>query len=147
MNSTSTPTSTATTTATTTAPAATSPTTAVENETALRDVLDRWKTHVDAHEPERVAALFTEEALFQGLHPYSVGRPGVAEYYASQPLGMTADYQILHTRRLADALVLGYLRVSFAFTDRPTLPVYISVLAKRESEGWFLDHYQVSKPD
>ncbi|WP_194898741.1 nuclear transport factor 2 family protein [Catenulispora pinisilvae] len=124
-----------------------SPTTAVENETALRDVLDRWKTHVDAHEPEHVAAVFTEEALFQGLHPYSVGRPGVAEYYASQPLGMTADYQILHSRRLADGLVLGYLRVSFGFTDRPMLTVYISVLAKKESEGWLFDHYQVSKLD
>ena len=57
--------------------------TAVANETALRDVLDRWKAAVNAHEPERVAAIFTEEAIFQGLHPYSVGRPGVAEYYAS----------------------------------------------------------------
>ena len=117
------------------------------NEAALRDVLDRWKTHVDAHEPEGVAAVFTEEALFQGLHPYSVGRQGVAEYYASQPLGMTAEYEILESRRLADDLVLGYLRVLFAFTDRPTLAVYISVLARRESGGWLLDHYQVSKLD
>jgi uncharacterized protein (TIGR02246 family) len=117
------------------------------NETALRDVLDRWKAGVDAHEPERVAAVFTEEALFQGLHPYSVGRPGVAEYYASQPLGMTAEYELLESRRLADDLVLGYLRVVFAFADRPVLPVYLSVLAKKESGGWFLDHYQVSKPD
>ena len=115
------------------------------NETALREVLDRWKTHVDAHEPERVAALFTEQALFQGLHPYSVGRPGVAEYYASQPLGMTAEYEILESRRLADDLVLGYLHVLFAFTDRPALPVYLSVLARKESGGWLLDHYQVSK--
>jgi uncharacterized protein (TIGR02246 family) len=122
-------------------------TTTSANETALRDVLDRWKANVDAHEPEHVAAVFTEEALFQGLHPYSIGRPGVAEYYAAQPLGMTADYEILETRRLADDLVLGYLRVLFAFTDRPTLTVYIGVLAKREPGGWFLDHYQVSKLD
>ena len=120
-------------------------TTKAANETALRDVLDRWKAGVDAHEPERVAAVFTEEALFQGLHPYSVGRPGVAEYYASQPLGMTAEYEILESRQLADDLVLGYLRVVFAFTDRPALPVYLSVLAKKEPGGWFLDHYQVSK--
>ena len=120
-------------------------TTTIANETALRDVLDRWQAHVDAHEPERVAAVFTNEALFQGLHPYSVGRPGVAEYYASQPLGMTAAYEILESRRLADDLVLGYLRVLFSFTDRPTLTVYISVLARMQSGAWFLDHYQVSK--
>jgi hypothetical protein len=119
----------------------------ISNETALRDVLDRWKTHVDAHEPERVAAAFTETALFQGLHPYTVGRRGVAEYYASQPLGMTADYEILESRRLADDLVLGYLRVLFGFTDRPTLTVYLSVLARLTPDGWLLDHYQVSKLD
>ena len=124
----------------------TSRTTAAD-ETALREVLDRWKSGVDAHEPERVAAVFTDEALFQGLHPYSIGRPGVAEYYASQPLGMTAEYEILESRRLADDLVFGYMRVYFSFVDRPTLAVYISVLAKKESVGWFLDHYQVSKLD
>jgi len=117
------------------------------DETALRDVLDRWKAAVDAHEPDRVAAVFTQQALFQGLHPYSIGRPGVAEYYASQPLGMTADYEILESRRLAEELVLGYLRVRFVFTDRPTLTVYIGVVARKESGGWLLDHYQVSKPD
>ncbi|HEY3869108.1 MAG TPA: nuclear transport factor 2 family protein [Actinocrinis sp.] len=122
-------------------------TTTAADEAALRDVLDRWKTGVDAHEPERVATVFTDEALFQGLHPYSIGRPGVAEYYASQPLGMTADYEILESRRLADGLVFGYLRVLFAFADRPTLAVYLSVLAKWEPAGWFLDHYQVSKLD
>jgi len=102
---------------------------------------------VDGHEPDCVAAVFTETALFQGLHPYSVGRPGVAEYYESQPLGMTADYEILESRRLADDLVLGYLSVDFAFTDRPTITVYIGVLARKEPAGWFLDHYQVSKLD
>jgi hypothetical protein len=39
----------------------------------LRGVLDQWKAGVDAHEPQTVAALFTEDAIFQGLHPYSVG--------------------------------------------------------------------------
>ena len=99
--------------------------------TILRSVLDQWKAAVDAHEPERVAANFTEDAIFQGLHPYSVGRRRVAEYYDSQPLGMTAEYRILETRRLADDLVLGYLSVDFSFTDRPTLTVYLSVIVRR----------------
>ena len=49
--------------------------------------------------------------------------------------------------RLAEGLVFGYLRMYFAFTDRPTITVYIGVLAKKESDSWFLDHYQVSKLD
>lgn len=117
------------------------------DETVLRGVLDRWKAAVDAHEPERVAANFTPDALFQGLHPYGVGPEAVADYYAFQPLGMTAEYKILETRRLADDLVLGYLVVDFSFTDRPTLQVYLSVLVKQSPDGDLLSHYQVSKLD
>lgn len=116
-----------------------------DDEAVLRDVLDRWKSAVDAHEPEQVAVVFTDDAIFQGLHPYSVGRQGVADYYASQPLGMRADYRILETRRLAPDLVLGYLAVEFSFTDRPVLPVFLAVIAVRTGDGNRITHYQVSK--
>jgi hypothetical protein len=36
------------------------------SEAILRDVLDRWKAAVDAHESEQVGALFTEDAIFRG---------------------------------------------------------------------------------
>ncbi|MFE1925916.1 YybH family protein [Streptomyces asoensis] len=118
-----------------------------DNETILRDVLERWKAAVDAHHPDHVAALFTEDAIFQGLHPYSVGRRGVAAYYASQPLGMTAEYRVLETKRLAGNLVLGYLDVEFSFTDRPVVKVKLAVLATRAGKEWYLAHYQVSRLD
>jgi uncharacterized protein (TIGR02246 family) len=111
----------------------------------LRTVLDQWKSAVDRHEPEQVAALFTEDAIFQGLHPYSVGRAGIAAYYDSQPLGMTATYRILETRSLADDLALGYLAVDFSFTDRPVVSVYLSVLVRQAGPGWAISHYQVSR--
>ena len=118
-----------------------------ENEDILRGVLSRWKAAVDAHDPDRVASCFTEDAIFQGLHPYSVGRQGIADYYGSLPPGMTAIYQTLETRRLADDLVLGYLSVDFSFAVRPTLTVYLCVLVKRTAEGWSISHYQVSRLD
>ncbi|MET7452914.1 SgcJ/EcaC family oxidoreductase [Streptomyces sp. NPDC005574] len=111
----------------------------------MREVLDRWKAAVDDHDPARVAALFTEDAIFQGLHPYSVGRRGVADYYDSQPPGMTAEYRVLETRRPADGLVLGYLDVGFSFTDRPTLDVKLAVLVRRAGDDWRIAHYQVSR--
>ena len=114
-------------------------------EAILRDVLDRWQAGVDGHEPQRVADLFTEDAIFQGLHPYSVGRPGIAAYYDSQPAGLTAAYRIVETRDLADDLVLGYLAVAFSFTDRPAVNVHLGVLVKRTAEGWRIAHYQVSR--
>lgn len=111
----------------------------------LRSVLDQWKSGVDAHDPKRVASNFTGDAIFQGLHPYSVGPDGVAEYYDAQPLGMTATYQILESRRLADDLVLGYLTVDFAFADRPTLTVNLSVIVRHTNEASLITHYQVSR--
>jgi uncharacterized protein (TIGR02246 family) len=118
-----------------------------ENEDILRGVLDHWKAAVDAHDPQRAASYFTEDAIFQGLHPYSVGREGIAEYYGSLPIGMTATYKTLETRRLADDLMLGYLSVEFSFADRPSLRVYLAVLVTRTAEGWSISHYQVSQLD
>ncbi|UXX96357.1 SgcJ/EcaC family oxidoreductase [Streptomyces sp. AD2-2] len=116
-----------------------------DDEAVLRGVLDPWKAAVDAHEPEEVARLFTEDAIFQGLHPYSVGRKGVAEYYDSQPRGMEAEFEIVETRRYADDLVLGYLDTEFTFTDRPPVDVKLAVLVKRVADGWSIAHYQVSR--
>jgi hypothetical protein len=118
---------------------------AIEAEEILRGVLDRWKAGVDAHQPRQVASCFTEDAIFQGLRPYSVGRQGVTDYYVSQPVGLAAAYRILETRRPAEDLVLGYLRVAFSFADRPTVNVYLSVLLTHAQDGWYISHYQVSR--
>ncbi|MGW0197957.1 YybH family protein [Nonomuraea sp. NPDC003201] len=116
-----------------------------DTETILRGVLDRWKAGVDGHQPDRVASVFTEDAIFQGLRPYSVGRQGVADYYASQPAGLSAAYHVLESRRLCEDIVLGYLSVDFSFTDRPTVSVTILVLLKRSQDDWLISHYQVSR--
>ena len=113
----------------------------------LDAVLARWKAAVDAHQPEHVAALFTADAIFQGLHPYTVGPAGVAEYYAAQPAGMTAAYTLRETRALSDGLVLGYLTVDFGFRDRATLTVYLSLIIRQDADGWRIAHYQVSRLD
>ena len=70
-------------------------------EAILSGVLDEWKAGIDAHEPEKVAAVFAEDAIFQGLRPYIVGRQGVTDYYDAQPRGMKVTYLLLETRRPA----------------------------------------------
>jgi|SRR6185312_13725036 len=122
-------------------------TSTAEHEDIVRGVMDRWKAAVDAHDFEQVATYFTQDAIFQGLHPYSVGPASVAEYYASQPSDMRAQYKILETRQIAHDVVLGYLGVEFSYADRPTRHVWISVLLKRTPSGWAIGHYQVSKLD
>ncbi|MEW2290786.1 hypothetical protein [Streptomyces sp. NPDC047841] len=114
-------------------------------EVVLRDVMDQWKSAVDAHEPEKIAVLFTEDAIFQGLHPYSVGRRGVAEYYDSQPLGLRAAYEVLETRSPAEDVLLGYLGVVFSFTDRPDIHVTLSIVLRRLADQWSISHYQVTR--
>jgi hypothetical protein len=81
--------------------------------------MDRWKAGIDAHEPHEVAALFTQDAIFQGLRPYSVGSQGVTDYYEAQPRGMTVSYRILETRQAAADVVLGYLDADFVFPTGP----------------------------
>jgi muconolactone delta-isomerase len=121
--------------------------TSTDEADLLDAVLTRWKAAVDAHQPEQVAALYTTDAIFQGLHPYAVGPAGVAEYYAAQPTGMTAAYTLRETRALSDDLVLGYLTVDFGFSDRATLTVYLSVIIRHYADGWRIIHYQVSRLD
>jgi uncharacterized protein (TIGR02246 family) len=114
---------------------------------ALRSALDRWKAGIDAHEPERVAEVFTEDAIFQGLRPYSVGRQGIINYYASQPTGMTVDYQILQTRRLAADHVLGYVQADFDFPDGHVVSVFLGVVITHTDTGWSIAYYQASRLD
>ena len=68
---------------------------------AVHSVLDRWQAGIAAHRPDQVAAVFTDDAIFQGLRPYTVGRQGVFDYYESQPVGLTVDYRINEIREPA----------------------------------------------
>jgi uncharacterized protein (TIGR02246 family) len=110
----------------------------------VRGVLDEWKAGIDAHDPARVAAVFTDDAVFQGLHPYTVGRDGVVAYYESQPLGLTVDYRIEQIRRPADGVLLGYGRADFTRADGTVIPLMLGVVVIHTGDGWRIQHYQVS---
>lgn len=113
-------------------------------EAILRPVLEQWKKGIDAHDPVLVASAFTDQAIFQGLRPYSVGPQGVHDYYASQPRGMTVDYRILESRRLTSDVALGYLVAEFAYVDRDPVHLNIGVVVTRTSKDWQITSYQAS---
>ena len=79
-----------------------------------------------------------------GAAPIQRGTRGVANYYDSQPLGMTVSYRILETRRPTEELVLGYVRADFTFPDRATVSLNFGVLVTRGDDGWRILHYQAS---
>ncbi|MFJ9371035.1 YybH family protein [Nocardia sp. NPDC101769] len=114
-------------------------------EDILRTLLDEWKAGIDAHDPGRAAAVFTEDAIFQGLHPHSTDRQGVYDYYNSQPVGLTVKYHFHETRRLSDNIALAYLRTDFTRPDGVALPLNLGLLATRNTDGqWLITFYQVS---
>ena len=113
-------------------------------ESVVADVLGRWKLAVEERRPDEVAALFTEDAIFQGLRPYVVGRAGIADYYARQPVDLVPAHRILETRQLAPGVILGYAAVDFTFTGRASIPVLLGVLLTYVGGRWLVAHYQVS---
>ena len=91
-----------------------------------------------------VPLVFTEDAIFQGLRPYSVGRDGIATYYDGQPLGMTVSYRVLETRSPTEELAVGYVRADFAYPDRATVTLNLGVVVTCTDAGWRIQHYQAS---
>jgi uncharacterized protein (TIGR02246 family) len=119
--------------------------TTAEQEVELRELLDRWADGIARHEPAMVAALFTEEALFQGLDPTpGYGRAYVAGYYDKQPSGLTAAYELLSIRALTPDLTLAYAQVEFARPDG-AVTAYLTLVAERVDGTLLLRHYHVSR--
>ncbi|KUL22335.1 SgcJ/EcaC family oxidoreductase [Actinoplanes awajinensis] len=116
------------------------------DEIIVGDLLDSWQQAIGEHDSGRVAALFTEDAVFQGLRPYTIGPAGVADYYAAQPAGMTVAYRVRLARRLADDVVLGWVAADFTFAqpERQPVPVNLTVIARNGDDGWRIAHYHVS---
>jgi uncharacterized protein (TIGR02246 family) len=118
---------------------------ATSTEADLRALLDQWAGGIAEHRPAEVAALFTENALFQGFDPGpGFGRDYITGYYAKQPLGLTADYELLAARELAPGVVAAYARVLFTRPDGD-VPVHLTVIAQRGGSGWAFSHYHVSR--
>lgn len=121
----------------------TSQTLSAEHE--LRTLLDQWATAIAERRPADVADLFTEDALFQGFDPApGVGRDFISRYYAKQPVGLRAEYELLSTRELSREALAGYARVLFTRPDG-NVTVYLTVIAQRGQAEWALSHYHVSK--
>lgn len=111
----------------------------------VADVMDEWKAGIDAHDTARVAAAFADDAVFQGLRPYGVGRAAVSDYYDSQPVGMTVTYDIRESRRPADTVVFGYVAATFRFPDRQSVDVAIGVVLTLGRDGWQIAQYQAAR--
>ncbi|WP_103533427.1 nuclear transport factor 2 family protein [Streptomyces sp. SM11] len=112
----------------------------------LAGLLQEWQTRFNEPDPERAAALFTEDALFQGLFPDPViGPESIADYYRQVPPGTRATVRPLHGYRGGCDWIGGLAQVVFHQHDGD-FPVRLSLVAVRGDEGWRIRQYHVSRP-
>lgn len=111
----------------------------------LAEALAAWKLAFDRHRPEDMVGLFTRDALFQGLSPtLHTGRKEVFDYYDPLLPGITANFQIIQARQLAQHLVCGFAAVQFTYPDGRTVPVQLSLVLRRDDQTWFIVQYHAS---
>lgn len=117
-----------------------------EQDRIITGVLDGWADAIRAHEPDRVASQFTEDAIFQGFDPVrTIGRPGIAAYYDKQPVGLTASFTILERRQISADALLAYADVDFALPDGIVIPVHLTAVLLKIEGTSLISHYHVSK--
>jgi hypothetical protein len=111
----------------------------------VAESLTVWKLAFDRHRPEGMDELFSRDALFQGLSPTLLtGRKEIYAYYEALPPGITATFQIMQARQLAQHLVCGFAAVHFTYPDGTIVPVQLSLVLRREGQTWFIAQHHAS---
>ncbi len=119
-----------------------------DHPTAVGNVLSIWAQAIRAHEPEVVASLFTEDAVFQGFDPRpSVGRPGVVAYYDKQPVGLDPQYRVQEVRDFGQDALLAFVDVDFIRPSGEVIPTHLTLALDGVGDEWLIRHYHVSKID
>ncbi|MBY8879092.1 SgcJ/EcaC family oxidoreductase [Actinacidiphila acidipaludis] len=107
--------------------------------------LDGWTAAFNRHDPDAMAELFTEDALFQGFGPEPTeGRDAVRAYYAVVPADRVAEGTVLHTYTLGEDVAGGYADVTIRNPEGPQSHVYMSLVVVRDGAEWRIRQYHVS---
>ncbi|MFF4243401.1 YybH family protein [Streptomyces sp. NPDC001822] len=113
---------------------------------AVGEVLARWKTAFDSHQPDVMADLFAPDALFQGFGPSVVtGRDAVRSYYGMATAGRRADVVVLHSYTIGADIAGGFADVTFTGASKPEVRMRMSLTLQRGEEGWKIRQYHVSR--
>jgi ketosteroid isomerase-like protein len=111
----------------------------------ITPALQRWQQGIGARDLELIGTAFTRDALFQGSRPAPLfGPEGAREYYGSQPVPLTVDYEIIRFRPLGTAAATAYLKATFHPGGREDLATYITLILEPVEGEWLIGHYHVS---
>ena len=126
--------------------------TASDGEAALREVERNWNAAARTWDPDGLAALYVEDAVFYGGHPgHSVGRDQVRAYFDSYA-GMFATVRLAlidqELRMLADGIYLaqGYAAFDFELAAGGTSQAVLrsTLVLTRRPEGWRIAQHHFS---
>jgi uncharacterized protein (TIGR02246 family) len=117
-------------------------------EAILGEVLAGWARDIREHRPGRVAALFTDDTVFQGFDPeHAVGREAVTAYYDKQPVGLDPQYRVRELRSLGDDAFVTFVDVGFVRPNGEVIPTHLTLVLTRAGGEWLIRQYHVSKID
>ncbi|ACZ89926.1 SgcJ/EcaC family oxidoreductase [Streptosporangium roseum] len=113
------------------------------------DVLDRllhdWQQAFNGHNPNEIAALFSQDALFQGISPQlRCGPQEIFDYYARVTRGTTAQVEVVSAVRLSQTIVHGFAEVTFIAPTGDLHLVRLSIVAKQAESAWLIHNYHAA---
>ncbi|RBQ21061.1 hypothetical protein DP939_08395 [Spongiactinospora rosea] len=114
---------------------------------AIAGLMERWRSAFNARRTSDLAALFTEDALFQGISPRLLfGRAEISEYYNNVAEGTKAHLEVLRTKPLHDGIAAGFANVTFTAPTGNTVSVRLSIVAQRVGDIWLIRQYHAAGP-
>lgn len=114
-------------------------------EICWRALLAQWQLAFGRRDIETIAALFAEDALFQGLSPALLaGRNAIRHYYENVPPNVRAQVGEINTTSLAPDTACGFAAVTFEIAGQAAKPVRLSMTVQRCNGQWQIKTYHVS---
>jgi uncharacterized protein (TIGR02246 family) len=97
----------------------------------MATMLTDWKRAFDTHNLDEMAALFTEDARFQGFAPRVLsGRAEVRAYYEAVPAGRVAEFEVLSEYEMAAGVFGGFVAVTFSDPTGWNVAVHMSLVVQ-----------------
>ncbi|MFF6984031.1 SgcJ/EcaC family oxidoreductase [Streptomyces sp. NPDC008343] len=111
----------------------------------LVDLLSTWQQAFDDNRSEDIAALFTEDALFQGYSPkLRIGPAEITDYYNDVAAGAKAEVRVLQGNQVGANAVAGFADVTFTSPTGITTAARLSVTAQFITGAWRIRQYHAA---
>jgi uncharacterized protein (TIGR02246 family) len=113
----------------------------------LTKILGDWQAAFNEHQVNDLCAMFTEDALFQGVSPQPVvGRAAIRRYYDNVAEGTTARVEVLEGTQLRENIVTGIADVTFTTSEGDAMVLRLSIVAEHVAGTWSIRHYHAAAP-